>query len=190
MPDVRDVFSVVDWVLVCIRSQPTDPDTACRAGLLLSDATILDPETWSAEVRLGPALPGQYHVVVYHRTHLAVMTASRIQLADGVPSAEADLTKGAFGAAGIKQVAPGLFAMVAGDANADGRVLADDYNNVWLPTVGQTGYLLGDFNLDGSVLANDQQVLWLPNVGVQSTVPGSASALPPSEPVRQPTARR
>ncbi|MEL6615222.1 MAG: hypothetical protein AAFQ43_05765 [Bacteroidota bacterium] len=172
---MRDVFSVVDWVLVCIRSQPSDADTACRAALLLSDATVLDPETWSAEVRLGPALPGQYHVVVYHRNHLAAMTASQIRLADGASSAEADLTEGAFGATGVKQVAPGLFAMVAGDANADGRVLADDQQLLWLPNVGQMGYMPGDFSLDGSVLADDQQLLWLPNVGVESEVPGAVS---------------
>lgn len=175
-PDVLDANDVVDWVLVCIRTQPAAADAACAAALLLADGRLLDPETQEAAARVGPALPGQYHVVVRHRTHLAAMTAAPRPLADALAEnvrSPAALTTEWYGD-GAVPLAPGVVALVAGDGDGDGSVLATDQQSTWLPSVGQTGYLPGDFDLDGSVLATDQQVYWLPNVGAQSAVPGAS----------------
>jgi hypothetical protein len=97
-----------------------------------------------------------------------------------VPGAPLDLSASAasvYGAQGVKQLAAGVFALYAGDGDGDGAVLSTDRQAVWLPQVGQTGYLAGDFSLDGSVLADDRQGLWTPNVGVQSAVPGAVAGV-------------
>jgi hypothetical protein len=76
---------------------------------------------------------------------------------------------------GAAALGGGLFGLFGGDGTGDAAILADDRQAVWLPAVGQTGYLNGDFNLDGEVLADDRQAIWLPNVGAQSTVPSGGS---------------
>ncbi|MEL6615848.1 MAG: hypothetical protein AAFQ43_08925, partial [Bacteroidota bacterium] len=186
-PDLLDAHAVVDWVLICIRSLPADADAACGAVLLLADGSLLDPETGEGMARIGPALSGSYHVVVYHRTHLAGMTATAMPLADADASnvrSPGGLTTEWFGG-GAKPLAAGVVGLYAGDGDGDGSILAPDQQTVWLPSVGQAGYLGGDFNLDGSVLANDQQVLWLPNVGVESAVPGASSLTESTPEARQ-----
>jgi hypothetical protein len=179
-PDLLDQHAVVDWVLVSLRAVPTGPDLHRAAALLLADGTLLDPG--SAEPVARTAAPaGLYYVVLSHRTHLAAMGAAPVALVRAQPGPTVDLTASAtaaYGAQGLKPLAPGLFALYAGDGNGDGAVLSTDRQTIWLPQVGQTGYLTGDFSLDGSVLADDRQSLWTPNVGVQTAVPAPSSAAP------------
>ncbi|MEM1057548.1 MAG: hypothetical protein AAGI52_18680, partial [Bacteroidota bacterium] len=177
-PDLLDQNDVVDWVLVGVRNSATAPDAARAAALLLSDGTLLDPATGEPYASVKPAAPGGYFVSVYHRSHLAAMTALSITLGLDAPNLTYDLSASpafVFGTNPVAQLSTNVYGLFSGDGDGDGSVLASDQQAVWLPAVGQVGYLLGDFNLDGSVLANDQQVLWLPNVGVQSAVPGAFS---------------
>ncbi len=71
------------------------------------------------------------------------------------------------------EVEPGIWAMIAGNANGDADITASDYN-LWLPdnNSGASGYLSTDLNLDGNVTASDYN-LWLPNnnAGRSSQVP-------------------
>lgn len=88
-----------------------------------------------------------------------------------------DFTTGAGqyygGAAAAKEVEPGVWAMIAGDANSDGTVNAIDFNGHWLPQNG-TAYnysKTGDFNLDGTINAVDYNNYWLLNNGKATQVP-------------------
>ncbi|MEM1057562.1 MAG: hypothetical protein AAGI52_18750, partial [Bacteroidota bacterium] len=191
-PDVLDDHAVVDWVLVGVRSATTASDAGRAAALLLSDGTLLDPATGEPYASVKPATAGAYHVVVYHRSHLSAMSVFAVGLAGDGPNAAFDFSLSpslVFGG-GVKELVPTVYGLYAGDGDGDGSVLAPDRQSVWLPLVGQVGYLVGDFNLDGSVLADDRQVLWLPNVGVQSTVPGAASLGPSDLPPSPPDANR
>jgi hypothetical protein len=171
--------NVVDWVLVGLRTTPTGPDVARRALLLHSNATVREGE---AETELSfPVLPGTYHVVVYHRNHLPVMSTARSLSGNATPIVLIDPANVYGGAAAGADVPPGLLSLVAGDGDASGSVLAGDRQAVWLPTVGQGGYLPGDFNLDGNVLADDRQALWAPNVGRQTSVPGASLTATPTD---------
>ena len=66
---------------------------------------------------------------------------------------------------------PGIFGMVAADANGDAQILMNDKNDVWWVEFGRSGYHPSDFNLDGNVMMNDKNDLWWPNFGLGSQVP-------------------
>jgi hypothetical protein len=70
--------AVVDWVRIELRDATT-PATliAARHGLLRRDGSITDPLTGASFISFN-LLPASYHVVVRHRNHLGVMTASSV----------------------------------------------------------------------------------------------------------------
>ena len=71
------------------------------------------------------------------------------------------------------EVEPGVWAMIAGDANGDGTVNAIDFNDHWLPQNG-TAYSYdktADFNLDATINAIDYNTYWLANNGKATQVP-------------------
>jgi hypothetical protein len=183
-PDLLDAHAVVDWVLVEIRTSPTDAAPTRAAALLLADGTLLDPATASSSARVRPAAPGAYHVAITHRSHLAAMSVFSIGLSSVTANAAFDFTLSPSLVYGSNAVAPlggGVYGLYAGDGDGSGSVLAGDRQTVWLPQVGQTGYLPGDFNLSGTVLADDRQTLWAPNVGRQSAVPGASLRTEPHQ---------
>ncbi|MEM6327218.1 MAG: hypothetical protein AAF791_08880 [Bacteroidota bacterium] len=176
-PSVLDQNDVVDWVLVEVRTAAQSESVGKAAALLLSDGTVLNASGTGGLVFDG-ITTGSYFVVVRHRNHLDAMTAAAHDFsASGAPP---DLTaSGAtFGSGGTIEVETGVWALVPGDGDADGSVLAADETGVWEPQVGQVGYLPGDFGLDGWVLADDRQVLWLPSLGDQSGVPTPSNRIP------------
>ncbi|MGA7304245.1 MAG: hypothetical protein WBW88_05200 [Rhodothermales bacterium] len=167
---------VVDWCLVQLRTgDPSSPPmtiVATRAALLVSDGSIVDTD--GGPVTFAGVSPGDYYLVVMHRNHLGVMSASPVALSDA--SAPYDFTTSAsqaFGLSAMKELEPGVWGLFAADANADGLVTALDFG-AWLAgtTAGLTGYQPADFDLDGAVTATDF-VLWLAN-----TTAGAASRVP------------
>jgi photosystem II stability/assembly factor-like uncharacterized protein len=166
--------SVVDWVLVELRTgtaSTTKVDE--RAGFLKSNGTILDTDGTSPLEFTGLSA-GNYYVVVRHRNHLAIMTASAISLSSS--SAQYNFCTAqsqAFGINPMKDLGSGNFAMIAGDMDGDGNIdYSNDLLNKWLPSFGFYGYLSEDTNLNSDVdytedLLND----WLPNFGFATQVP-------------------
>ncbi|MGA7303491.1 MAG: hypothetical protein WBW88_01405, partial [Rhodothermales bacterium] len=141
-----------DWVLVrLLADSPPDSVVASAAGVILWSGHVL------SSFRNLP--PGQYRVVIDHRNHVAIQSDTLVNVVGRI---EYDFTTGhALGANAQKEVEPGVFAMWAGDANADGEVTTAD-SMAWAADFGQTGYLPSDFNLDGQVSGEDL-VLWLQN---------------------------
>ncbi len=73
---------IVDWVLVELRTGAT-PATATtvvatKAGLLKNNGTIVDADGFT-NLNFNAA-PGNYYIVVYHRNHLPIMSATAITL--------------------------------------------------------------------------------------------------------------
>lgn len=69
--------NVTDWVVVQLRTldgsnKPTQV-VASRAALLLKDGKVVDMDA-SSDVIFDGVKPGNYHVAVFHRNHLAVLT--------------------------------------------------------------------------------------------------------------------
>ena len=147
---------VVDWVLLELR-EGTSLDTrkARRAALLLSNGKIVDLDGTS-NVHFDVAA-GNYFVVIYHRNHLAIMSASSIPL--DVTSSQYDFSSAqskAWGDSPMIYLAPGIYGMIAGDANADGLITGTDFN-LFNPKFRQaaSGYEQTDWNLDGIISGTD-----------------------------------
>jgi hypothetical protein len=168
--------SIVDWILVELRTG-TDSTTrvARRSGFLKSDGSIVDVDGTSPLSFLVAS--GSYFIVIRHRNHLKIMSASALVMTTAFTTIY-DFTTAANRAYTTspsivpqKQLATGKYGLYSGDGNADGGVNAGDQNAVWRAQFGNPGYLAGDFNLDGSVNAGDINSYWRPNNGVGSQVP-------------------
>ncbi|MGA7304246.1 MAG: hypothetical protein WBW88_05205 [Rhodothermales bacterium] len=166
--------NAVDWVLVSLRADSSSgSEVARKPGFLLANGEIIDPA--GGPLEFDSVEGGFHYVVVNQRNHIPVMSSELVDSC--VKPAVWDFTTSAsqaFGASAMKEVEPGVWALLAADANADGLVTALDFG-AWLSgtTAGVTGYQQADFDLDGAVTATDF-VLWLANTtaGAASRVPG------------------
>ena len=162
---------VVDWVLLELRTAPhADSTAAARAAFVTGDGRIVDLDG-DGPVRFDALAPGAYYVVVHHRNHLAAMSPAPVDAADG--TGVVDFTTGAaYGGSALAPLDDGAFGLPAGDADADGQVIAVDYQSHWRPqNGGPRGYFSADFDLDGVVMATDYQRCWRTNNGREATVP-------------------
>ncbi|MBK8500417.1 MAG: PQQ-dependent sugar dehydrogenase [Flavobacteriales bacterium] len=152
--------AVVDWVRVELRPAAVPALIAASAhGLLQRDGDVVAGDGVSPLV--FHVAPGDYHVAVRHRNHLAVMTAAAFALSAipimvdlGSPSTPV------FGT-GARKSGGSVELMWAGNARADqvvryvgalndrDRILVRVGGNT--PTNTVTGYHLEDVNLDGAV---------------------------------------
>lgn len=174
--------TVVDWVLISLRSDPDDgSEVLCqRAALLHNDGSVefVDGDDCCS------LDPGQsYYVVVEHRNHLIVMSDSPVGVVDGKLSYDFrdkqsylndPFNSGSF--VRQKEVLPGVFAMIAGNgdqslsASEDTDITASDYSK-WLGAGPLTQiYSIVDYNMDGEVSALDFD-LWQQNSPSFTSVP-------------------
>ena len=167
--------NTVDWVLVELRTA-AGPESAVAQtpAFVTTDGSVVSPQ--GGPVGFLGIEPDEYYVVIRHRNHAHVMSASAVDFSTG--SASWNFTTGlgqAFtsGGTAMKSLGDGLFGMFAADANVDGHVTAPDFN-LWIAatTAGATGYQSADHNLDGHVTAPDFN-LWIAN-----TTAGAAAQVP------------
>ena len=156
---------IVDWVLVQLRTSTVASSTvATRAAFLKSDGTIVDMDGTSPLDFWGTP-DGSYYIVIKHRNHLSVMSASGVSLPNSSGTVY-DFTTSqsqAYGTNPMIVLDDAKYGMIAGDANSDGQVTTLDYNS-WLPNArsSKTGCCNTDVNLDGLNTTLDYN-LWLPN---------------------------
>ncbi len=152
--------AIVDWVFIELRDA-LDPSTArsTRSALVQRDGDVVDRDGISA-LRMT-ALPGNYHVAVFHRNHLPAMTLAPIALSTGITTV--DLTDGSTPTYGTnaQRLRDGKLLLWAGDVTGDGVVKytggGNDRDPILqaiggvVPTATTSGYLTEDVNLDGTV---------------------------------------
>ncbi len=163
---------VVDWVLVQLRTATDSASTvASRAAFIKKDGSIVDTD-FRDGVSFSGIANGNYYVVIRHRNHLAIMSANTIALSGN--SALYDFTTAqsqAYGSDPMIEVATGKFALITGDASANGQIQNDDKNDIWTPQLGTAGYRSADFNLNGQVQNDDKNDFWQGNLGKGTQVP-------------------
>ncbi|MBC6992584.1 hypothetical protein H9S92_00265 [Lewinella lacunae] len=159
--------TVVDWVLVSLRTNPEDGDEVLceRAGLLHNDGRI---EFLSDADCCQIDQSQSYYVVVEHRNHLIVMSHEAVAVVNNTITYDfrdkQSYVSDPF-AAGIflrqKEVLPGVFAMYGGNGDhvSSGSEYTDltaaDYTT-WVTNGPQNrAYNLVDYNMDGDVSALD-----------------------------------
>jgi hypothetical protein len=165
----------VDSITVEVRDSAAAAKASHRAfapAWLLTDGSIRAfGDTTKGYVSLGSVLTGNYYIVIYHRNHLAVMSASPVALSGGTSPVAYDFSTGQAKAFGTTPMALAgtNYALISGDPNGDGLVNALDRvatrNNLGVGT-----YNAADVNLDGIVNALDR-VVTRNNLGLASQVP-------------------
>lgn len=161
-----------DWILVELHSSQ-DPKQviARRACLLRNDGRIMEPNG-TVGVTFNNLFYGSYYIVVRHRNHLAVMSASPVSFSPNNDLYDFTISGNqAYGQNAMIQITSGVFAMYAGDGNGDGIIDNKDRDVIWNDQNGNMGYLNGDFNLDSGVTVKDINDFWNLNQNQNTQVP-------------------
>jgi len=162
--DPRTAFvfpeNTVDWILVQVCTQADTQAVFSRSAFLLGDGSIVEDENVDG-INLYGMLNGNYFLVLRHRNHLAVISASTVSVSAG-SAVPYDFSTGegqAGGTAAMKQLETGVWGLWAGDVDGSGQVGASDRNETWNRRT-QAGYLNADCDLSGSVGASDRNITW------------------------------
>lgn len=170
--------ALVDRVLIELRpSLQRDWKERYYPALLRRDGSVVD--TTGLPLRLELWNGTSQYVIVHHRNHLPVMSATPVQFAYGTTTVVnfADGSTPTYGTNAQKAI-ENLFAMRAGDVNHDAQVLYEWTNNdaeailtrVWSETPLNIvpGYFDEDVNMNGEVkyngAGNDRAII-LVNIG-------------------------
>ena len=173
--------AIVDWILVEMRITTGDYTTATKdkavnrqAGFLLKDGSIVDtdgitPLRFSRII--GSSKDSQSaHAKLIVKRHTHGRTTSPFVIDETTKTLTYDYTGSAgshYGGVSVsKQLASGIYGLVAGDADGDGYINNADKNDYWVPENGNTGYYKSDFNMDGTVDTTDLDNYWKVNVGL------------------------
>lgn len=175
--------NAVDWVLVELR-EAASAATALNAtkvgsaaGFLMDDGTIKATDgTSDLTVSLSGNTGSEFFVVVYHRNHLPIMSASAIS--ESSSKYTIDFTSASVNThqttTALTTLSTGKFAMPAGDTDGDGDIDATDLGT-WRTSNGAafsySSNGAADFNLDGVINAVDRNDFQQKNVAKTSQVP-------------------
>jgi hypothetical protein len=176
---------VVDWVLLELRETTGTASTAdsstiigTAACFILKDGTVVGLDGLN-EVLYNLAINDDLYVVIYHRNHLAIMSANALTFTNinGYDVYTYDFTDGQSKAydtgttyGGQGALAGGKFGMYAGDADGNGDINFTDIDT-WIIEAG-TGYsyFMSDFDLNSDVNFTDLDY-WIYNSGNLTQVP-------------------
>jgi len=170
--------NVVDWVLVELRDAATAA-TAIKAtmvaqmpGFILNNGSIVSLDG-ASNLQFSNVIANNLWVVIYHRNHESIMNANVIPYASGTFTYDYSTGVGQTygGAAGHKEITPGVWGMRSGDGDGNCDVQNADRDNVWDIQAGKTGYLPSDYNMNRQTNNVDKNDKWRPNLGTGSQVP-------------------
>jgi hypothetical protein len=170
---------IVDWVLLELRettgaaaSATSGTMIARKAVFILSDGSIVGLDG-AQMVLYNLAVNDNLYAVIYHRNHLAIMSANALtyNFIGGFDVYSYNFTDGQSKAYNNGQKAfTGGYGMYAGDADGNGDINLSDLD-VFVPEFGQPlGYYGSDFDLNGDVNLTDLDY-YVPNFGTLTQVP-------------------
>ena len=171
-------LTAVDWLLVELRDTTfatlANASTVIesKAAILLSDGTIMDIDG-KPILHFNSAIKNNLFVVLRHRNHLDIMSSEPLTLSNGVYTYDftSDGNKAYGNNTAHKELADGVWGMIAGDADADGTINTNDKTAFLQTEIGQEGYLNSDFNLDTQSDNKDKNQYWGVNLGAGCQVP-------------------
>lgn len=170
---------VVDWTLFSFRTGvDRNTEVARTAALMLQDGQIELVD----RCPLTSLDASTVYVVIEHRNHIGIMSGLPVSVLNGTLSHDFRTKESYVGpdpampiGAGQVEIAPGIFAMYAGDGDQTGDIFSFDITGadktIWTEENGEFGqYRASDYDLDGDVNGNDK-LIWFPNNGTSSRVP-------------------
>ena len=172
--DADYTTDVTDWILVSFRSN-TAPNSEIfkTAALLLKDGSVQFLNDFAL-----PDEVTEVYIVVEHLNHAGVISPQPVQVQNGTMTYDFTAADSyATGGTGQKEIAPGLWAMVAGDGTFGGDigdVTGYDVNgadkSLWFDMNGVFDkYNNADFDRNGDVNGGDKSK-WEVNNGVFSAL--------------------
>lgn len=175
--------NAVDWVLVELREAGSaagainSTKVGSAAGFLLDNGFIKSTDGVSdLSISLTGNTGSDFYVVIYHRNHLPIMSASPVSPSDDLYSIDFTSSSAVTyqGAAALISLSGSKFGMPAGDTNGDGLINATDLA-AWRTHNGAAfGYgssAVADFNLDGVINAIDRNDFQQKNTSKTRQVP-------------------
>ncbi|MBN1673119.1 MAG: PKD domain-containing protein [Kiritimatiellae bacterium] len=190
--DQRTVSSVppdaVDWVLLEFRQSTNGPAVFSRSMFLRANGQLMTDDGSTAFV-VDVTSGDSYWLVVKHRNHLSVMSASPVTFSSSAVSYDFSTASSKYfgGSPAAVELEPNVWGMRAGDTDSDGAVLAVDALIHGTQT-NLVGYRRADLDLDAVVSAADADVFWAANLGAATRVPDGAVSLSPALEVAPPFA--
>jgi UDP-3-O-[3-hydroxymyristoyl] glucosamine N-acyltransferase len=165
---------VVDWLLIEIRDASNAPSatgstiTAQQAAFLLSDGSVVGLNG-SSNLLFDQAINQSLFVVIWHRNHLGIMSASALSEIGGTYSYDFTTSISQAYNAGQKNLGT-AFGMTAADVNADGEINVSD-KTTWSVQAGDRGYKTADINMNQHVNNQDKNDNWSQNTSLECQVP-------------------
>lgn len=168
--------SIVDWILVELRQVNTPGEArdssvvGRRAGFLLRNGSIVNTNGYSPLI-ISTERPGRMYAVIYHRTHLPVLSADSLALSNGIYVYNLSTSaSSAYGSAPLKSIGGGKYGMYSGRvaSSTNNDIGSSDAAAAWEDR-NLVGYYDTDVNLDGLVDAGDRSQIWN-NLGSTSEV--------------------
>ena len=111
------------------------------------------------------------YVVIYHRNHLAVMSANALSGLGVVYSYDFTNVLSKAYLDGQKDLGGGYFGMIAGNSDGNGTIDDNDKDINWNGDAGKAGYFGSDLNLDSEVDNVDKNDIWDGNNGSSTEIP-------------------
>jgi hypothetical protein len=170
--------NVTDWVLAELRETSGGAATATRttmvaqqAGFLLKNGNIVGLNG-SSNLTFPVKIYQNLFLVIWQRNHLGVMTAVPLVKTGNVYTYNFSTGSGQVygGSLAHKQLTPGIWGMMSGDATGNGLIENSD-KDLWELQAGTKGFIESDFNLNGQANNPDKDDKWLPNLGKGTFVP-------------------
>ena len=176
-------MDAVDWIVVELRESTNGTTIGAAAGFLMKDGSTKaingtdDLEVTGLTGNSGIA----YHVVIYHRNHVPIISKDVIDGSSGTLTIDfTDDKEKALGTDAMELLSssPDVYGMFAGDANGDGDVTAADLTS-WRGengkafSYGSSGNDQKDLNLDGVINAVDRNEFQQKNQGETNNVPSN-----------------
>ena len=156
--------AIVDWVFVELRDAVDNSIViASQSALLQRDGDVVGNDGVSPLVFEQSS--GDYFVVVNHRSHLGVMSASTVALSGS--NTTVDLSANSASVLGTTNAVVdmgGVFALISGDFDENSQIQNTDINSVIL-LLGGSGYSEADIDMNGQIQNSDINTLLYPNLG-------------------------
>jgi hypothetical protein len=147
---------VVDWVLVDLRTgTAAATKVATRAAFIKSDGAVVDLNG-SSPVGFAGLSAGSYHIVLWHRNHLAVMSAAPVALTTTSDVYDFTLGLEKYHGGEARALAGGVFGLFAGDVTANGAVVLAQELTVVRANNLQQRYDRADVNMNGAVVLSQE----------------------------------
>jgi len=138
--------AISDTIKVQLRSQSSPNASVLSANVLLST-------NGTASISIPPSLiGGNYYIAVYHRNSLETWSSSAIAITANTSFDFTTSSSQAYGAASMKQVEAGVWALYSGDHNQDGAITPSDLGSVATEaSLFSFGYINTDLTGDGAI---------------------------------------